>query len=112
MAIIINLLLNAIAVVITAYVLPGVHVANFFTAIVVAVALGIVNAIIKPILVLVTLPINIITLGLFTFILNGLLILLVSTIVPGFHVDNFLWAMLFSIILSIVNAFFSSIRNS
>ena len=108
--ILINLLLSAIAVVITAYVLPGVHVANFLTAIVVAVVLGILNAVIKPILFFLTLPINLLTLGLFTFILNGLIILIVSALVPGFKVDNLLWAVLFSIILSVVNFFISSLK--
>ena len=107
---IINLILSAIAVVISAYVLPGVHVNNFWTAIVVAVVLGILNAIIKPILLVLTLPINILTLGLFTFIINGIVILLVSSIVPGFKVDGFLWAILFSFVLSIVNGVISAIK--
>ena len=112
MGIIINLLLSSIAVIISAYILPGVHVANFLTAVVVAIVLGIINAVIKPVLLILTLPINILTLGIFTFIINGLLILLVSSLVQGFRVDNFWWAVLFSIILSIVNAFFSSLKNS
>lgn len=107
---IINLFLSAIAVVIAAYLLPGVKVDNFLTAIVVAVVLGIINAIIKPILVILTLPINIVTLGLFTFIINGIIVLLVSALVPGFKVHGFLWAILFSIVLSIVSWFISSLR--
>lgn len=99
----INLLLSGIAVIITAYLLPGVHVQNFITALVVAVVLGIITAILKPILLLLTLPINILTLGLFTFVINGVVILLVTAIVPGFHVDGFLWAILFSLVLSLVN---------
>jgi putative membrane protein len=109
MSIIVNLLLSAIAVVITAYILPGVHVNTFLTAIVVAVILGIANAIIKPILLILTLPVNILTLGLFTFVVNGLIVLLVSLLVRGFVVDGLLWAILFSIILSIVNWFISSL---
>jgi putative membrane protein len=109
MSIIVNLLLSAIAVVITAYILPGVHVNTFLTAIVVAVILGIANAIIKPILLILTLPVNILTLGLFTFVVNGLIVLLVSVLVRGFVVDGLLWAILFSIILSIVNWFISSL---
>lgn len=105
MSILINLLLSTIAVVVTAYVLPGVNVDSFLTALVVAVALGVVNAILKPILVILTLPINILTLGLFTLVINALLVLLVSAFVPGFHVDGFLWALVFGLVLSVVNGF-------
>lgn len=103
MSLIINLLLSALAVMISAYVLPGVTVENFWTALVVAVAMGIVNAILKPILVILTLPINILTLGLFTLVINAVLVLLVSSFVPGFHVDGFLWALVFGLVLSLVN---------
>lgn len=105
MQLIINLLINGFAVFVTGYLLSGVHVDTFFTAIVVSIVLGIVNTLIKPILVIFTLPFNILTLGLFTFVINGLLIILVSKIVPGFVVDGFFTAILFSIILSIVNWF-------
>ena len=104
MAILINWLLSALAIVAAAYILPGVHVESFLTALVLAVVLGIINAILKPILVLLTLPITIVTLGLFTLIINAVLILLATLIVPGFQVDGFLWALLFSIVLSLVNA--------
>ena len=110
MQILITILLSAIAVVISSFILPGVHVADFLTAIVVAVVLGIINAILKPILIVLTLPVNILTLGLFTFIINGLLVLLVSNIVPGFKVDGLLWAILFSIILALVNGFLSRLE--
>lgn len=110
MQIIINLLLNAVAVVIAAYILPGVQVQNFLTAIVVAVILGVLNGVLKPILVILTLPVNILTLGLFTFVINGLVVLLVSAFVPGFRVNGLLWAILFSIVLSLVNTFLSSLK--
>jgi putative membrane protein len=103
--ILINLLVSGLAVLISGYVLPGVKVDDFFTAIVVAVVLGIVNAALRPVLVLLTLPITIITLGLFTFAINALMVLLVDAIVPGFHVQDFLWALIFSIVLAIVNSF-------
>jgi len=106
----ISLLLNAVAVVITAYILPGVHVDSFLTAIVVAIVLGIVNIFLKPILIILTLPVNILTLGLFTLVINGFIILLVSAVVPGFRVGGFGWAILFSIILSIVSWFLSSLK--
>lgn len=105
MQLIINLLINGFAVFVTSYVLSGVHVQNFLTAIIVAIVLGVVNTLIKPILLILTLPLTIITLGLFAVILNGILILLTSAIVPGFKVDSILWAILFSLVLSIVNWF-------
>ncbi len=104
MGAIIHLLLSGFAVLVAAYILPGIKVSDFFTAVVVALVLGIANAIIKPILVILTLPINILTLGLFTLLINGLLVILVSKIVPGFHVDNIWWAILFSIVLSLISS--------
>lgn len=104
MSVVMNLLINALAVFVTAYILPGVKVDSFITAVIVAVVLAVVNALLKPIIILLTLPINIITLGLFTFIINGLLILLVSNIVKGFSVENILWAIIFSLVVSIVNS--------
>lgn len=103
MQFIINLLINGFAVFVTAYLLPGVHIRDFLTAIIVSVVLGIANALVKPILVILTLPITVFTLGIFYFVINGLLILLVSVIVPGFTVNNLWWAILFSVVLSLVN---------
>ena len=102
---IISLFLSTIAVFVTAHILPGVHIQSFLTALIVAVVLGIINAFIAPLLFLLTLPINILTLGLFTFVIIGGLVLLVSAIVPGFHVDGFFWALAFGIVLAIINAF-------
>jgi putative membrane protein len=105
-----NLLLQSLAVFITAYLLQaGVVVRDFFTAIVVVVVLGIINTLIKPLIFILTLPINILTLGLFTFIINGLVILLVSAFVPGFAVKNILWAILFSLILSLISSILHSL---
>lgn len=109
MKILVNLILSALAVFIAAYILPGVSVANFTTALVAAVVLGIINAVLKPILLILTLPINILTLGLFTFILNAALILLAAKIVPGFHVDGFISAIILSIVLAIINFFLHSL---
>lgn len=104
MQLIINLLVSGIGVFIASYLLSsGVHLANFITALVVAVVLGIANAVIKPVLLILTLPINVITLGLFTFVVNALIVLLVAFFVDGFKVDSFWWALAFSIVLSIVN---------
>jgi putative membrane protein len=101
-SVLVNWLVMALAIIITAYLLPGVSVSTFVVALLVALVIGILNAFIKPVLVILTLPINILTLGLFTFIINGFLIWLTSRIVPGFHVSGFWWGVLFSIILSIV----------
>lgn len=105
MGIIVRLLINALAVLITSYILQsGVSINSFWDAVVVAVVLGIINTFLKPIITILTLPINLLTLGIFSFIMNGLFILLVSRIVPGFEVAGFWWAILFSIVLSLVSA--------
>ena len=105
MGILINWIVSAMVVFSIAYIMPGVRVADFTSALVVALVLGIINAFLKPVLLILTLPINLLTLGLFTFVLNALLILLVSSIVPGFVVDGFLTALIFGIVLSIANTF-------
>lgn len=102
-SIIINWIISAIVIFAAASILPGVHITNFTTALIVAVVLGIVNALLKPVLIILTLPITIVTLGLFTFVINALLILLVSNLVSGFAVDGFLWALIFGIVLSVAN---------
>ncbi|HVZ11589.1 MAG TPA: phage holin family protein [Patescibacteria group bacterium] len=105
MSIIISLLVNGVAVFAAGYILPGVHIADFVTAIIVAIILGVINTFIKPILTILTLPLTIITLGLFSLVINAVIILIVAAIVPGFKVDGFLWAVVFSIVLSIISGF-------
>ncbi len=105
MSILINWLISAFAIIVTAYLLPGVHVSSFSAALVAAIVLGIINAFLKPILLILTLPINLLTLGLFTFVVNALVIILTANLVPGFKVDGFWWALFFSIVLSIINSF-------
>lgn len=109
MGILITLLLNSLAVFVAAYILPGIHLQNYTTALVVAIVLGLINTFIRPIIFILTLPINILTLGLFTFVILGGIILLVSSIVPGFQVDGFWWAVAFALVLALVNAFISSL---
>jgi len=104
MNILISLLLSSLAVFIAAYVLPGVQVDNFISAISMAVVLGVVNTFLKPALVLLTLPINILTLGLFLLVINAFVVLIASAITPGFTIDGFLTAILFSIVVSLVGA--------
>lgn len=95
-------LLTALALVITANLVPGFAVKNFVSALVAAVILGLINAIIRPILVILTLPITFVTLGLFLFVINALTIWLAGSITPGFQVVGFEPALVGSIVLTIV----------
>ena len=103
---IIRFLLSGLAVLLTAYLLPGVDVEHFGYALLVAAVLSIVNALIRPILVILTIPITIVTLGLFLLAINALIILLVDYLVPGFEVRGFWWALAFSLILAVFNSMF------
>ena len=105
MKILVHVLLSALAVFAAARILPGVAVDGFGTAVVVAVVLGIINATLRPLLLVLTLPLNVLTLGLFTFVIIGGLVQLTSNLVPGFHVASFWWALAFALTLSILNSF-------
>lgn len=103
----VKLLLNAIAVVITAYVLPGVHLENFFYAILLAALLSLLNVSLKPLLIVLTIPATIFTLGIFLLFINAFIILTADWIIgTGFEVKSFWWALLFSILLSLINGIF------
>lgn len=108
----IRLLLYALAILVSAYILPGVHVNHYGYALLVALVLTIANAIVKPILIILTIPITIVTLGLFLLVINAFIIQLVDFFVPGFEVDGFWWALAFSLILSIVNSLFTDVTDS
>jgi putative membrane protein len=95
-------LISALAVFITAKILPGIHINNFLTSALVALALGLINNFIKPILIFLTIPVTVFTFGIFLLVINAGIIMLVAHFVPGFKVDGFWWALLFSIILSII----------
>ena len=103
MNILFRIIISAVAVLFTSYMLPGVHINNFFSPLIVAVVLAILNGILKPILVVLTIPITILTLGLFLLVINALIILIASSVISGFYVDGFWWALLFSIILSFIS---------
>ena len=105
MQILISLILSSIAVFVAGNILPGVHIDGFSTAIIVAVILGLINAFIRPILLILTLPITILTLGLFSLVIIAFCVMLTSWIVPGFKVDGWLWALVFAIVLAIINGF-------
>lgn len=106
---IVRFLLSGLAVLFTAYLLPGVHVEHYGYALLVAAVLAIVNFIIKPILIVLTIPITVLTLGLFLLVINALMILLVDSLIDGFRVDGFWWALAFSLILSVFNSLFSDL---
>jgi putative membrane protein len=95
-------LLNALALLAVAYFYPGVHVESFFSAAVAALALGLANALIRPILVLLTLPVTILTLGLFLFVINAALFWLVAQIIQGFAVQGFFAALVGSVLYSLI----------
>jgi putative membrane protein len=103
MGLLLKWLIMAGSVLIAAYVIPGVIVSGFWTALWVALFLGVVNVLVKPVLILITLPINILTLGLFTFVINAVLILLASSVIKGFQVRGFWVAVLYSVVLSLIN---------
>jgi putative membrane protein len=101
-------LLLTIAIILTSYLGVGIHVRSFFSAFFAAMVLGILNALFRPILILITLPINILTLGLFTFVINAVLLLMVSGVVSGFYVNGFFAAMFGSLVISLVSWLLSS----
>ncbi len=96
-------LILTVSIIITSYLIDGIHVAGFFSAFFAAAILGILNAFFRPILFILTLPITILTLGLFTFVVNAVMLLMVSGLVPGFQVDG-LWSAIWgSLFISIVS---------
>ena len=102
-------LINAFALVAVAYLMPGISVASFTTALVAALVLGLINAVVRPVLVLLTLPVTIITLGLFIFVLNGLLFWFVGSFIQGFVVAGF-WSGVFgAIVFSLISWLLSAL---
>jgi putative membrane protein len=104
MKLIFRIIVSAISIVITAYLLPGIHVRDLLTALLVAIVLALLNGFVRPILIILTIPVTVITLGLFLLVINALMIILAGNLVPGFQVDGFWWALFFSIILSIISS--------
>lgn len=98
-----NILVNGVAIFIIGYLLKGVEMKSFGTALWVAILLALLNTFVKPILVFLTLPITFITFGLFILVINTLILMLVDELVDGFNIKNFLWAFLFALILSVLN---------
>ena len=102
MQLLLRWLLNALALIAIANLIPGIHIDTFYHALIAALVLGLANAIIRPLLLVLTLPINILTLGIFTFVINALMILLAATIVKGFVVSGFAPAFLAAIVLWVI----------
>ncbi len=98
-----SLLINSIGIFIIGYILKGVQIKSFFTAVGVAILLAIVNTLVKPILVFLTLPVTIITFGLFILVINALMLMLVDALIEGMKIKNFGWAFLFSLLLAVLN---------
>ncbi|ADP19524.1 MULTISPECIES: phage holin family protein [Achromobacter] len=103
MALILVWILNAVALLAVAYLLPGITVASFGSALIAALVLGLVNMLVKPVLVLLTLPITIVTLGLFLIVINALLFWFVGSVLKGFQVNGFWWAVGGAILYSIIS---------
>lgn len=106
---ILNIIVTSIAVLIVANFLPGVHVDTFTTSFLVAIVLAFMNSIVKPILTVLTIPITLLTMGLFLIVINGVIILMTDKLIEGFEVRGFWWALLFSFILSITTSILNSI---
>jgi putative membrane protein len=106
MNIILRIVISAVVAFALSYLLSGVHMQSFVTALILAVVLGLLNLFVKPLLIILTLPITIFTFGLFLFVINALIILLAAKFVTGFRVDGFWWALLFSLLLSVLTSFF------
>lgn len=109
-AMLMQLIVNALGFYITTKIVPGLAIENWATLGVIAVVWGVLSVILKPILILLTLPVNFMTLGLFTFVINAALIMLMGEIVPGFFVKNFGTALLAAVVLSLLNVVLGKLR--
>lgn len=109
MGILFNILASAAAALIAAYILPGVSISDVKTALLVALVLALLNTFVKPILVVLTIPVTVVTLGLFLLVINILIIKWTASIVDGFDVDGWFAALLFSLVVSLVNSVFNGL---
>ena len=104
-------ILNAVALLVVAYILPGIVVASFWSAMWAALVLGLINMLVKPLFVLLTLPITIVTVGLFLFVINALLFWLAGSILKGFQVNGFWWAVGGALLYSLFSGFLTNLIN-
>lgn len=109
MSILIKLFISSLAVFGASYLLPGVHVKNYTTAFIVAIVLGLLNTFLKPVLIVLTIPLTILTLGLFLLVINAIIIKLCAKLVDGFQVDGWLWAIIFSLVVSVFTYILESV---
>jgi putative membrane protein len=105
MILILRWIINALALLVAAYLIQGFRVESFYAALIAALVLGLVNALVRPIILILTLPVTIITLGLFVFVINAAMLWFMSTMVKGIFIENFLTAILVAIFLWIVGVF-------
>jgi putative membrane protein len=101
---VLRILITAVVAFALSAVLPGIHFHSFWTAVVLALVLAVLNFLLKPILIILTLPITILTFGLFLFVINAIIVLVAGEFVHGFSVDGFGWALLFSLLLSLLTS--------
>lgn len=111
MILILKWVLFALAIILTAWIVPGIDVENFQSAMLITVIIALINILIRPLILFITLPINLLTLGLFSFVINALLFMLAGYFAPGVEVEGFLSALIGSVILSILGAGINSITN-
>ena len=111
MGIFIRWLILTVSIIITAYLLDGIRVSGFFSAFSAAAILGILNAFLRPILFILTLPLNIVSLGLFTFVINAILLMMVQGVIPGFQIHGFWSAIFGSLLISLVSWILTSFIN-
>lgn len=109
MKLIIRLIISTIAVLVTDLLLSGVHANDFLTGLLVAVVLGLLNSFVRPVLLLLTLPVTVFTLGLFILVINAAMVLLAAKLVPGFVVESFWWALGFSLLMGVVQGFLNAL---
>ena len=102
MGILLVWILNAVALLAVAYLMPSIHIANFTSALLAALVLGLINTLVRPVLVILTLPVTLLTLGLFYFVLNGLMFWLAGSLLQGFHVDGFIPAVIGAVLYSVI----------
>jgi putative membrane protein len=102
-------ILNAVALLIVAYLLPGIVVSGFGSALIAAIVLGLLNILVKPLLILLTLPVTIVTLGLFLFVINALVFWFAGSILSGFKVEGFWWAVIGAILYSLISSLLAQI---
>lgn len=107
----VKLIFYSVAVLVTSYLLPGVNVDGFVSAFILASVIALLNITVKPLLIILTIPVTVFTLGLFLLVINAVIILIADYIIPGVMIEGFWWALLFSLVVSIFNSIFTSLSS-